>query len=272
MQVRRQFKNKKKDMKSIIKFVFLLASVSLYGQTVNMTTDWQKQILGNLSKTEYNDSLNKYDFGKLWTETENKDVYGIIGENYQRIRIKILSVTRHKTNKNVYEVIGKSMVKNNVCDFHGTITINSIKVYNVKHWGVDNEYKNKGIKKQGLLIATYHLDEESTQTHSGVFDGILYTSWFVDKSGKIQYDKIENNSDNYRNNQFIGTWIDYSTKKKKVCNWADFRVPNCGDLDMGAGEFSPADKYLKFGWQTYRDAYFNDNKLARQEEEKHWWK
>jgi len=100
MQVRRQFKNKKKDMKSIIKFVFLLASVSLYGQTVNMTTDWQKQILGNLSKTEYNDSLNKYDFGKLWTETENKDVYGIIGENYQRIRIKILSVTRHKTNKN----------------------------------------------------------------------------------------------------------------------------------------------------------------------------
>ena len=164
------------------------------------------------------------------------------------------------------------MVKNNVCDFHGTITINSIKVYKVKHWGVDNEYKNKGIKKQGLLIAKYHLGEDSTQTHSGVFDGILYTSWFIDKTGKLQYDKIESNSDNYRNNQYIGTWTDYTTKKKKVCNWADFRVPNCGDLDMGAGEFSPADKYLKFGWQTYRDAYFNDNKQARQEEEKQWWK
>lgn len=49
-------------MKSIIKIVFLLASVSLFGQTVNMTTDWQKHILGNLLNTEYKDSLNNYDF------------------------------------------------------------------------------------------------------------------------------------------------------------------------------------------------------------------
>ena len=62
------------------------------------------------------------------------------------------------------------------------------------------------------------------------------------------------------------------TRKKKVCNWADFRVPYCADLDIGAGEFSPADKYLMFGWKTYREAYFNDNKSARQEEEKQWWK
>ena len=68
-------------MKSIIKIVFLLVSVSLFGQTVNMTTDWQKHILNNIYQTESKDSLNYYDFGKLWTETENKDIYGIIGEN-----------------------------------------------------------------------------------------------------------------------------------------------------------------------------------------------
>ncbi|MDD4967807.1 MAG: hypothetical protein PHT07_00070 [Paludibacter sp.] len=259
-------------MKSIIKVVFLLASVSLHGQTVNMKADWQKEILGNLSKTEYKDSLNKYDFGKLWTVTENQNVYGFIGENYLRIKIKILNTTRFKTNQDEYEVYGKTLVKNNICDFHGTITLNRVRVYKVMHWGVDDEYKNKGIKKQGLLIAKYHLEEDSTQIHSGVFEGILFTSWYVDKSGQLQYDKIENNSDNFRNNQFIGTWKDYMTKKKKVCNWGDFRVHNCGDFDMGAGEFSPADKYLKFGWQTYRDAYFNNNKLARQEEEQEWWK
>jgi hypothetical protein len=259
-------------MKSIIKIMILLASVSLYGQTLNLTVDWQKHILGDLLKTEYKDSLNNYNFGKLWTETENKNVYGIIGENYQRIKIKILSLARQKKNQNVYKVFGKSMVKNRVCDFYGTISINSIKVYKVMHWGVDDEYKNRGIKRQGILIAKYHLKEDSSKTHSGEFEGVLFTSWDLDKFGKLQYDKIEYSSDNYRNNQFIGTWTEYKTKKKKVSNWADYRVPNCGDLDMGAGEFSPADKYLKFGWQAYRDTYVNDNKKARKEEEKQWWK
>ncbi|MEA4937246.1 MAG: hypothetical protein VB102_11490 [Paludibacter sp.] len=259
-------------MRNIFNITFIFVSFSLFGQTVNMTTEWQKKVFSNLYETEYKDSLNNYDYGNLWTETENKHIYGIIGENYQRIRIKILHVTRQKANNNVFEVTGKSMVKNNICDFHGTITINSIRVYKVMHWGVDDVYKNKGIKQQGLLIAEYHFEEDINQTHSGTFEGTLYTSWFIDKLGKLKYDRIEKSSDNYRNNQFIGTWTEYKTEKKKVCNWADYRVPNGGDLDIGAGEFSPDDKYLKFGWQTYRDAYFNGNKSARQVEEKQWWK
>ena len=38
-------------------------------------------------------------------------------------------------------------------------------------------------------------------------------------------------------------------KKKKICNWADYRVPNSNqDFDIGAGEFSVSEKYWDKGW------------------------
>jgi hypothetical protein len=259
-------------MKGVVIIILLLASFSLSGQ-YNRTKEWQSWILGNLSNIEYKDSLNHYDFGKLWTETENTLVFGFIGENYQRIRIKIISTSRKDNNSSIYEIIGKSMVKNNICTFHGTITISSIKIYKQMHWGVDDEYKNKKIQKQGVLIANYYLKEDSIQIHSGVFEGILYTSWYIDSSGKLKYDNIEINSDSYTNNQFIGKWIDYKTHKSKKCNWGDYRIPYCGDLDGGAAEFYINEKYLKNGWENYYKAYeWGGNQEARQEEEKQWWK
>ena len=36
-----------------------------------------------------------------------------------------------------------------------------------------------------------------------------------------------------------------STRKEKICNWADYRVPITNrDFDIGAGEFSPSEKYI----------------------------
>jgi len=259
-------------MKRIINVIILLLSVSLYGQTTNKTEEWHFDTWTNLSNIEYKEKLNFYDFCNLWTVTENSNVYGFIDIPFQRIRIKILSATRSKNNRNIYNISGKSKVKNRICTFQGTITISSIKTYDIMHWGVDNEYKGTGIKKQGLLVATYYFKEDRNYLHSGTFEGTLYSLWYLDKLGKIRYDKIESNSDNYRNNQFIGLWRDYVTKEKKACCWGDFRIPASGDLDIGEGEFSPAKKYLKFGWQTYHDAYSNNNKSARQEEEIKWWK
>ncbi len=258
-------------MKRVLKIILLLCSVSVYGQKFNTTAAWHSQILEGLSNSEYKDSVNHIDFGKLWTETSNTLVFGFIGANYERIRIKIIS-THKKNNTNIYEVVGKSMVKNNVCTFHGTITINSIKIYKVLHWGLDDEFKNKGIKKEGGLIAHYRFEEDSTQTHSGIFEGIIITTWYIDHLGRLMYDDIEKFSDIYMNNEFIGTWREYKSTKKLVCNWGDYRIPYCGDLDIGAGEFSPNNKYVKNGWQTYRDAYLQNNNQAKLEEEKEWWK
>jgi hypothetical protein len=261
-------------LKLIANLFLLLLVINVYGQTSDQKKKWENELLKSeeLSKTEYKYNITKYDFSPLWTKTENSGVYGFIGDNYQRLRIKIVSATKVKNSSDTYLIVGKSMVKNNICDFTGTIKITKARTYKKLHWGVDDEYKNKGIKKQGIIIAEYNFEEDRKQTHSGVFDGLLSTSWYIDKNGKLKYDDIRFDADGYGNNQFVGTWRGYKSDAVKTANWGDYRIPMSGDFDIGAGEFSPDNKYLQFGWQTYHDANFNNDKQARQEEEKEWWK
>ena len=51
------------------------------------------------------------------------------------------------------------------------------------------------------------------------------------------------------NNAFVGIWENNKTENKKICNWADYRIPNTNqDFDIGAGEFSVSEKYYGEGW------------------------
>lgn len=46
-------------------------------------------------------------------------------------------------------------------------------------------------------------------------------------------------------------------------------------MDIGAGEFSPDNKYLQYGWQSRRDAMNQHSagyKKAKDIEEAKWWK
>ncbi|MBM0654943.1 hypothetical protein JMN11_14995 [Capnocytophaga genosp. AHN8471] len=38
---------------------------------------------------------------------------------------------------------------------------------------------------------------------------------------------------------------------RKPCNWGLHRIPCSGDLDYGAAEFSPNEKYYPYGWKDY---------------------
>ena len=69
----------------------------------------------------------------------------------------------------------------------------------------------------------------------------------------------------------------YKTKSSKKCHWGDYRIPDCGDLDKGAGEFSVSEKYIKNGWENYKLAWKTypetPEALKAQEKEKEkWWK
>lgn len=263
-----------KTFKKLVTVFFLLVAVNIYGQTNDQAVNWKNQILEdvNLSNKDYKNNVLKYDFSSLWTKTENGSVFGFIGDDYQRLRKKIISVKKDKAHPDIYLVSGKSMVKNNICDFSGRITITNAKFYKNFHWGFDDEYNNKGIKKQGIIIAEYNFQEEKLQANSGIFEGILTTSWYVDNKGEIKYDDVTFESDGYGNNQFVGIWKSYKSGKVKTANWGDYTIPLSGDLDIGVGEFSPDEKYLEFGWKTYQDAYLNNNELARREENREWWK
>ena len=59
------------------------------------------------------------------------------------------------------------------------------------HYGIDDNFKNSGIKAQGLLIGDYEFREDSTQNHSGVFNGLITLYWYVDKFDDLLFDDLE---------------------------------------------------------------------------------
>lgn len=143
------------------------------------------------------------------------------------------------------------------------------------HWRVDDKYKSKGIKQEGIVVGEYHFAENRSQKFSGRFDGVFCSRWFIDRYGDLKYDDLEwDCSDSYCNNQFVGTWKSYDAEIPKTCNWGDSRIPQSGDLDIGTGEFYPNDKYVANGWQKLIDAWEKPDcdKKARQEEQRKWWK
>ena len=108
------------------------------------------------------------------------------------------------------------------------------------------------IKSQGIIIADYYFREDKKLSATGIFEGKVLLRWYVNNKGVFLYDDIDAYSDDYRNNQFVGTWTSYKTGVKKVANWGICRIPCSGDLDMGAADFSPAPEYRKYGWEDYK--------------------
>ena len=218
-------------------------------------------------------AYNKYYLGKIWTSTKNHSIVGIIGSAHERIKIKFIEISKSEYNPNLYDVKGKSSVKGNVCDFKGTIILQEIRTIKELHYGVDNMYADSNIIDQGIIIAEYRFDENKEQAQSGVFKGTVYSKWYINSVGEMKYDDIQSVSDAYMNNAFIGTWTSHKTGTTKICNWGDYRVPlPKPDFDIGAGEFSPNDAYLRNGWESYRQAWVYGDHSAIEEELYEWWK
>ena len=124
--------------------IFLIFSQITFGQTKLCSTD----ILNGLETKQINliDNLNQLDFSKLWFETDNEVIFGIIGEEHQRLLIKFLTIEKNVNKPNEYIVYGKSKVKENVCDFGGKITLINIMEISSENYGVDDEYKGSQIR------------------------------------------------------------------------------------------------------------------------------
>lgn len=249
-------------------------------ESIQITTVWYQVYLKDfvpldeLKEENLIAHYGKFDFSKIWNQTTSDRVWGIIGQDYQRIRIKFLAIEKDSKNQNIYLVKGKSNVKGNICDFQGTITLK--KVFEVKDESVrpisleDDGWDLSNIKKRGVLIAEYILYEDRLQKHSGVFKGILYSKWYLDRENGIKYD---DNEVIVKNNPFIGTWTGYSSGKSKICNWGDFHVPDIDDdFDEGAGEFYPNNKYDDKGWGNLKKAWFDNDEKAKQIEMAEWWR
>ena len=168
----------------------------------------------------------------------------------RRLEINFLKIEKSTTNDSLYIAKGKTKVGKNVRLFEGDIKIKHVYFFAEHSRGADNDMVGK-IKSQGIIIADYYFREDKKLSATGIFEGKVLLRWYINNKGVFLFDDIEEYSDDYRNNQFVGTWTSYKTGVKKVANWGICRIPCSGDLDWGAAEFSPAPEYRKYGWEDY---------------------
>jgi len=200
---------------------------------------------------------------------------GYIDTNYQRFYIHFTSMKKIKSLSHEYEVKGKTRVKDHICDFTGTIVITSAQLKDNCQPGIDS-FIWPGCK-EGKITADVYLKEKDSEPYSGFIKGRLKSDFVIDGNGTLLYDAISIIGDGFYNNQCEATWTSYKTHLSKKCNWGDFRIPDSKGFDWGDGEFSPNDKYVKNGWESYQKAYGGSKSreeyvAAVKEEFRKWWK
>ena len=239
--------------------------------------------LGHAQDTATNNfykEISKYDLSVLWVgdsvkESKNKNFkrpepIGFIGDSFQRFYIHFISIAINPQRPYEYNVYGKTKIKNNIRSIHGTITVKSADT--VRMAGNDRIER-----LMGWVVCNILFYEDKKQPASGFIKGRFESNFYFDKEGILRYDDLDIEADDYSNNQFVGTWTGYKTIKSKKCNWGDYRIPECGDLDTGAGAFIPNKKYLKFGWDSHTNAWdFDPDKPETKQpglkEKQQWWK
>ena len=168
---------------------------------------------------------------------------GYIGADYHRLHINFNSVK--KVSKTKYIVSGEYKITAEARPFNGEIQITKIKKYINLNYSVDDFIKGK-IKAQGIALASYILKGD------GGFQakGQMLIKWYINSDQRLAYDDISEDEDMYANDLFCGE-CKVGKAQTKPCAWGHYRIPNSGDLDVGAGEFSPNTKYLNNGWSDF---------------------
>ena len=170
---------------------------------------------------------------------------GYIGRDYYKMDIRFNKVCKLTNAK--YAISGNSKVRNFVCPFSGTLEIIETRIFKNRDYGIDDEMKGK-FDKRGCCVARFQLKESFTVKGGGVFKGYALFFWYTKKDGSLHIDDIDCYSDSYCNNLYSGIWTSYRSHRTKPCGWGQWRIPNCGDLDEGAAEFSVNPKYEANGW------------------------
>jgi hypothetical protein len=239
------------DLMKNIALIFLSIVINGSLAIAQQKEEWLKKLEEPASANDKLKAENKvdqykaFDFSTLMVP--KSEFLGILDDHFRRIDVYYSSVVKSESDPLVYKVTGASVVYNNKCDFTGTITIKQIREFENLHYGIDEKYKGK-IKSEGILIGEYIFKEDPKQFHVGTFNGVVTLWWYLDKFGIMHYDDIQKYSDTFKNNQYVGTWTQYDKTGSKICNWGEYRIPFSGDLDIGAGEFTPDPKYKKMGW------------------------
>jgi len=176
---------------------------------------------------------------------------GYIGKNKKKIDFHLTSIKLGSKDSISYLIEGKTDVYSGSSrHFTGKMNVDTHYRYIEK---LDNYIAfSDAIKKQGFSILSYEFKEDFELSATGVFEGKVFVSWYLDTSGVVHYDDILDYIPQYSNCQFVGAWTSFKTGKSLPVAWGQHRILCSGDLDVGASEFMPNPKYNNVGWGDYK--------------------
>ncbi len=213
------------------------------------------------------DSINSFilnylettDVGFIWGGPVSQDKrLGFIGEEYQRFQIHFNSIIQNYDNPYEYFVYGKTKVRDNICEFQGSLIISEIS------YEKDEEHPDLNT---AYLAGDYVLFEDQACLHSGIFRGEFISFVYIAKDSIMYYNDLDNEKPSYSNNLFTGEWFHYESDLVQICNWGDNRIPGAADLDIGSNEFKPSYRFLENGWS----GYLKETETGEKEEQIPWW-
>jgi hypothetical protein len=98
-------------MKNHIKILATLITLLLFKPSVGWSSSHLYLIKNpNLGTENKIDQFKHYDFSILFSGEHSVFNIGYIGDNFRRIRIKFVSVTKNPHNQHIYQVYGKSVL------------------------------------------------------------------------------------------------------------------------------------------------------------------
>lgn len=66
-------------------------------------------------------------------------------------------------------------------------------------YGLDDAYIDSSIMGRFVLCGTYRLLEDPNQLHAGILTGTFASYFYLDRTGVVRYDDIDDVADGYTN-------------------------------------------------------------------------
>jgi hypothetical protein len=229
-----------------------------------------------LTKNQLIDSLSVLDLSSLFASINPEEPYsnrfdGLYGKDNYRIEIYFAEASKDEENQTIYHIKGKNRFKKTITPFEGTITIDSLIIFEDPNIDIRN-FDQESIKHKVLYsaIGKFVLKEDSTAKGSGVFMGKITIDFLVrnDNSIDLWYfsPQTQSKGSGFR---FTGEWKSYLSKAIKPVIWAkdlfSFANEIIKDFSIGERDVEINPKYRYLGWDNYweMDEWWYDVKPAQ---------
>ncbi|MDV2078216.1 hypothetical protein [Marinobacter xestospongiae] len=175
---------------------------------------------------------------------------GYIGSDYYRLHIGFTEV--HPVEEAEARVLVSGYLRKGAlhCNLEGTIHVEHSHDLKRLDYGVDNEYRNSGISRQGIVFGSFSLKTMGAENCAGTLRGRHRVTWMLMENGSITRNDVGNDRYLRGDNLYAGVWMRELSDYALDANWGEFRIPFARpELDIGAAEFSVNPEYLDYGWQ-----------------------